>query len=483
MLLSRVGAVWGSCVDKRRQARVRRLVVALQASALPSSAPTASVVRQAAVTLACVLAQPERDAQALVRTALRHGSRAAELDNDDRARLATMVLGCCVLRARLDYLLRSAGANSAEAAGEEYARLLVALYLLHEAPASWTPVDVGALGLRAETLSALRASSPALLSWPADAAESLAAKRSLPLWLAAAFVRRFGDDGADALGAQLNAVGPVTLRVNSAKASVGAVADLLSSAGANTMPGRYAPDALRLTAGRPPLGCWSLPGWQAGLWEVQDEGSQLIALATRAQPGETVLDYCAGNGGKTLALASMMHSTGCILCCDISQRRLAALAASSQRVGVAHCVHVCLDVAALAVAVAASPVDCLLVDAPCSSTGALRRRPHARWTPGFEAEAAAAPQTQRMLMSQAAEMQPARLVYATCSLLAEENEEVRAWFDATYGTQYQPWPFDAADPGPQAGPAAHERTMLPHIHGTDGFYVARWRRVVSSVDK
>ena len=86
-------------------------------------------------------------------------------------------------------------------------------------------------------------------------------------------------------------------------------------------------------------------------------------------------------------------------------------------------------------------------------------------------------------MSQAAEMQPARLVYATCSLLAEENEEVRAWFDATYGTQYQPWPFDAADPGPQAGPAAHERTMLPHIHGTDGFYVARWRRVVSSVDK
>ncbi len=448
------------------------------------------MLKQATVVLASVLAQPDVDAQSHVKAALRRGTSAAgdaALDNDDRGALAHIVLAADVLRARLAHLLRCSSVAYDFADGD--VRVALALYMIHESP--WPPLPhaflAEALSLSLAQLAALAAASPDTVRWPEAPTARLASQRSLPVWLAESFVARFGAHQADAMCAVLNAPGPVTLRVNTPYADVSAeqtvrdVAETLNAAGAATVPGRYAPSALRLVAGRPPLGVWSLPGWYEGRWEVQDEGSQLIALATRAQPGHVVLDMCAGNGGKTLALASMLRGCGRIIAYDVSAKRLAALQAAAARVGVAHCVRVCADEEALRAAVAEAPVDVVLVDAPCSSTGALRRRPHSRWAPGFEEEARAAPALQRRILEQAAGfVRPAgRLVYATCSLLVEENEHVAESFSrSAAGAQFEPWPFHAAfDAGPPLSPGAHEVTLLPHVHDTDGFYIARWTRV------
>ena len=523
--------------------RPPRLRSAVCCHAVP--APRPEVARAAAAVLAPLLLDASAEPGAAVRRALRAGSgRGAQagpvLNNDDRAALSRLVLGAGVLRARLAHQAQAARARlqdaaagadmlaAAAAAGEprafddgaqplrgagalDAARVLLALYLMHgpgdadpgsddsasEDDGAWSSADVApalaALDLPPAVAAALRAASPAAVAWP-DGAAGLAAQRSLPGWLAAEWWAQLGPAHADALGAALAAPGPVTVRVNALRATPADVAAELASADVATTPGALAPLALRLPRGRPRLGMLHLPGWAEGRWEVQDEGSQVIANAVEAAPGDTVLDLCAGNGGKALALAAAVGTTGRVVAYDVAPRRLAALRANAARAGAAEIVTTCDTAEAMLAAVddvAAMPrggLAAALVDAPCSGVGALRRRPGDRWALRRSDALDAAPAMQRALLSLAAAAllragaPRSRLVYATCSLLRQENDDVAAWFTAAYAADFEPWPF--ADDAPSghfsgsdsAAALAHQRTLLPHVHGTDGFFVARWRR-------
>lgn len=188
-------------------------------------------------------------------------------------------------------------------------------------------------------------------------------------------------------------------------------------------PCPLSPGAVRLAHGRPPGGLWALPEWRAGCFEVQDSGSQLIALAVGAAPGERVLDLCAGNGGKALAVAcGAMRGVGSVLGYDVDPSRLRQMVAAARRAGCDGAVAAVDGEAALNALPA--DFDAVLVDAPCSSTGALRRRPGLRWALS-EAEATEAlPRLQRQLIARAAakaRRPGGRVVYATCSVLPCEN--------------------------------------------------------------
>jgi 16S rRNA (cytosine967-C5)-methyltransferase len=211
--------------------------------------------------------------------------------------------------------------------------------------------------------------------------------------------------------------------------------------------------------------------WSAGLIEVQDEGSQLICLACEARPGEWVVDLCAGAGGKTLALAAAMADDGAILAADSDRARLSRLAPRLERAGVTIVEPRLLDPGREAEALAGVDADLVLVDAPCSGSGTWRRNPETRWriTPDRLARLVAL--QARLLDVAAGLVAPGgRLVYAVCSLLAEEGRDQAAALTARSSLVPEALAMSA---GRAAGGG---RLLTPGHDGTDGFFVARWRR-------
>jgi 16S rRNA (cytosine967-C5)-methyltransferase len=212
--------------------------------------------------------------------------------------------------------------------------------------------------------------------------------------------------------------------------------------------------------------------WRDGLVEVQDEGSQLLALACSAAPGETVLDLCAGAGGKTLALAAEMGNSGRILASDTDRARLSRMDLRLRRSGATIVEPRLLDPGRERDALAdlVDLPDLVLVDAPCSGTGTWRRNPELRWrlTPQ---RLAAYVKLQAYLLDIAAELvRPGgRIVYAVCSLLAEEGRGQAAAFEGRSAMV----PEVGAMAGGRAAGAG--RILTPAHDGTDGFFVARWR--------
>jgi 16S rRNA (cytosine967-C5)-methyltransferase len=201
---------------------------------------------------------------------------------------------------------------------------------------------------------------------------------------------------------------------------------------------------------------------------VQDEGSQLVALALGARPGERVLDRCAGAGGKTLALAAAVGPEGRVLACDLDEERLRRLGERAARAGAG----------AIVERLGSAPprsllVDGALVDVPCSELGPLRRGPDQRWRIDPCRFAALPPLQLSLLRDAAACVRPGgRLAYATCTFRREENQAVAL-------------AFEAAEPGwRRTPPAAPSQVLsadgflrtLPHRHGTDGFFAATWVR-------
>ena len=213
--------------------------------------------------------------------------------------------------------------------------------------------------------------------------------------------------------------------------------------------------------------------WRSGLVEVQDEGSQLLSLACAARPGETALDLCAGGGGKTLALAAEMANEGRIIASDADRGRLSRLAPRLERAGITIVEPRLLDPGREAEQLGdlAGTLDLILVDAPCSGSGTWRRNPETRWrlTPkrldqlvGLQA---------RLLDVAAGLLKPGgRLVYAVCSLLAEEGRDQAAALSVRSSLEPQPVPLTAGRP------AGTGRLLSPAVDGTDGFFVACWTR-------
>ncbi|MEQ1438421.1 RsmB/NOP family class I SAM-dependent RNA methyltransferase [Fontimonas sp. SYSU GA230001] len=277
---------------------------------------------------------------------------------------------------------------------------------------------------------------------------------------------------AEALRAQAS----VDLRVNTLKCTRAQALAALRSAGFEAEPTPLAPHGLRL---RKRAALQALPAFRDGWFEPQDEGSQLLALLVAARPGERIVDWCAGAGGKTLALAAQMENRGALLALDADARRLRDLPPRLVRAGV-RCVTVqTLDAAEAsrheaAAARGAATFDAVLVDAPCSGSGTWRRQPEARLKP---LDLAALAATQRQILDRAATwVRPGgRLVYATCSLLRAENEAVVEAFLATHAD------FELQDAGALLRTSGvelpgHYLQLYPHRHGTDGFFGAGLRR-------
>ena len=284
---------------------------------------------------------------------------------------------------------------------------------------------------------------------------TLAERWSLPDWLAALFERELGMPGAEAFAASICAPGPICLRANGLLCTREQLIAQLAREGVATRPAVLAQHGLVVTSARPNL--LALPSYREGLFEVQDEGSQLVGALVGARPGDTVLDFCAGAGGKSLLLAADLGDRGEVIAHDVDEARLARLVSRAARAG-ATCIRTGPPAAA----------DRVLVDAPCSELGTLRRGPDARWR-SSEESAARMPALQRSLLDQAAPFARHLLVYATCTLRREENEDVALSFVRTHRE------FVRVPPSSCATDDGYFR-CLPHLHGTDAFFAAVWER-------
>lgn len=316
-----------------------------------------------------------------------------------------------------------------------------------------------------------------------DVARMPAAIRAeVPLWLFAHVTAQYHD--AEPLLAALTEPAPLDLRVNTIKAERDRVLAQLRSATREhaplaAQPTRYSPDGIRLDE-KPALTRWSL--YQEGLIEVQDEGSQLIARLVAPKRGDMVVDFCAGAGGKTLALGSLMKTSGRIYAFDIHAKRLAGLGPRLKRSGLSN-VHPAAIASENDVRVKrlAGKIDRVLVDAPCSGSGTLRRNPDLKWR-FDEAELARVNGVQANVLRAASRLvKPGgRLVYSTCSLLALENQQVVERFVAEQ-PQFEVVPARDVLSAQRIDVDHAERfapwfVMLPHLHGTDGFFAAVLQR-------
>ena len=307
-------------------------------------------------------------------------------------------------------------------------------------------------------------------------------RHNLPEWLVQPLKDQLGA-GFWPLVESLNRAAGLDLRVNAFTSKRAEVQKELSKSGIQAVPTPYSPWGLRIE-GKPALN--KLEAFTRGDFEVQDEGSQLLAMLVDARRGEMVVDFCAGAGGKTLALGASMRSTGRLYAFDTSAHRLAAFKPRLSRSGLSN-VH--------PVAIAherdervkrlAGKIDRVLVDAPCSGLGTLRRNPDLKWRQNPQSIAEMAVK-QRAILESASRLVKVggRLVYATCSLLPDENEMISDAFSAANSAFVA---LDVreimtnlklahADTLCSGGSDVSYLRLWPHVHQTDGFFAAAWER-------
>ena len=304
-----------------------------------------------------------------------------------------------------------------------------------------------------------------------------------PEWLDAHFTRAFGDDRAEE-GAALASRAPLDLRVNTLKAERDKLAAMLSDL--QPVPGRWSPWALRirLAADAKSPAIHAEPTFLKGMIEVQDEGSQLAALFSGAKPGEQVIDLCAGAGGKTLALAAMMQNKGQVFATDDDKRRLAPIHERLARSGARNVQVRTPKSVGGEIDDLAGHCDLVLIDAPCTGTGAWRRNPDAKWRmrPGALEQRM---KEQADILDRAVPLLKAsgRIAYVTCSVLDEENgAQVRAFLTRHPEFSVQPPTEVIRALGEHAlmfGKAARLSgegiLMTPLTTETDGFFVSLLR--------
>lgn len=307
---------------------------------------------------------------------------------------------------------------------------------------------------------------------PKEPAAALALRFSLPDWVAQALIRDYTVARAEQIATSLRERAPLVVRANALRMPREQVIARLEAEGIPATATKLSPDGIELGKR---LNFNGNPAWKEGLYEVQDEGSQLIAWLAEARPGQKIVDACAGAGGKTLALAAAMNNRGMLYAFDNNERRLEPLKLRARRAGVHNIRMATLTGTSDArIERLRDEMDAVLVDAPCSGSGVLRRNPDAadRIGPGFVQELRA---TQLALLHAWARTvkQGGRLVYATCSVLSDENESVVDEFLAKHPE------FSLMHAGEVLArqgirlPGEH-RTMrlLPDTHNTDGFFGA-----------
>lgn len=367
--------------------------------------------------------------------------------------------------------------------GEETSRVLA----LAAAPQALglSPADIIAMARdpsSPHSVEALSEEEQAALGRPLSEDTPVAVCGDFPDWLLPSFERAFGRAAA-AEGAALARRAPIDLRVNRLKADRARVMKALSRHAPAETP--LSPTGVRLA---PPAGSRRAPNVEAevahgrGWYEVQDEGSQIAALMAGVEPRGQVLDICAGAGGKTLAFAAVMQNTGQVYAYDDEPARLRPIVERLKRAG-ARNVQVLPAGDSAALAALGARFDVVFIDAPCSGTGAWRRRPDAKWRLK-PANVEQRRKEQRAILDRAAPLTKpgGRLVYVTCSVLPEENEDQSTWFAANHpGFRALPWrglweDGVGSEPPESAGRGEHGLLLTPAQHGTDGFYVAVFER-------
>jgi 16S rRNA (cytosine967-C5)-methyltransferase len=301
-----------------------------------------------------------------------------------------------------------------------------------------------------------------------------AVRADLPDWLWERLAQQHGADEALRIAQGLLNPAPLDLRVNLARLDRPAARARLAADGIDAAQTPYSPAGLRL-AGKPAIN--RHPLFAEGLIEVQDEGSQLLAWLLGPRRGEMIGDYCAGAGGKTLAAAMLMRGTGRIYAMDISAKRLAALAPRAARAGMTNIHTLVLGEDDARARRLAGKLDRVLVDAPCSGFGTLRRNPDLKWRHGPDAVAELAAK-QRRILDAAARLLKAggRLLYATCSILQEENDAVVSDFQREH-PEFTPLSCAELLAAQHIALDTGDKLRLfPHVHGTDGFYAAAFVR-------
>ena len=297
-------------------------------------------------------------------------------------------------------------------------------------------------------------------------------RADLPDWVLERLRKRMDEAQVLELARGLQRPAPLDLRVNSLKAPREAVLDRLDFDNIEAHPARLSPLGVRLRE-KPALN--QHPMFLDGAVEVQDEGSQVLGMLVEPRRGEMVVDFCAGAGGKTLQMGAAMNSTGRLYAFDISDKRLANLAPRLKRSGLSNVFPQRIaNENDAKVKRLRGKIDRVLVDAPCTGLGTLRRNPDLKVRQTVEGLAELNVKQRSILEAAAGLLKPGgRLVYGTCSLLAEENEEVVAAFLAAHPD------FSLVPAGPilekqgvkveGAGEYLH---LYPHIHDTDGFFAA-----------
>ena len=373
------------------------------------------------------------------------------LGQDDRAFIAEGVFAA--LR-RLASLRVQAGSSSPR-------RLAIAV-TLRELGASLREIEGGLSTAETAWAKEFKAAKP-LLS-PAQAAE-------LPEWLWDKLTAALPAGERDALVRSWLAPAPLDLRVNTMKTTRDAARAQLQASGIDAAPTPYSPLGLRV-AGKPAL--QSHPLFTSGAIEVQDEGSQLLGLLVAPRRTDMVADFCAGAGGKTMLLGALMRSQGRVYAFDVSRARLARLKPRLARSGLSNVQPTLIENERdTHIKRLAGKLDRVLVDAPCSGFGTLRRNPDLKWRQTEAAIPELAIKQARILAAAATLVKPGgRLVYATCSVLAEENEAI---VDAFVAAHPEFALGDAAAELRRAGVALDTgRTLKLSTarHGCDGFFAA-----------
>jgi 16S rRNA (cytosine967-C5)-methyltransferase len=411
-------------------------------------------------------------------------------DERDQALAAEIAIGTLRWRAALDHAIAWAGNRSASAFDADVLDILrlSAYQLLHldRVPAAAVVNDgvtltrqrgharaAGAVNAILRRISRNRSRLP--MPEASDPLAYLSTTFAHPAWLVARWLERYGFDATLAWVRFNNAAAPVTLRANTLLTTRDALAGTLEQHGVRTRACAYAPDGLVVESGRP----FATPSSRAGAFLAQDEASQLVGAFAAPPPGSRVADACASPGGKTAQLAAAIGNGGLLVAGDLRSRRIRLLrqTLAAARVTSAHIV--CHDL--LSGLPFRSEFDCVLVDAPCSSLGTIRRDPDIKWSRREDELAALAARQRRMLDEASRGVRAGgMLVYATCSSEPEENDEVvDAFLDRHPGFAVED--PRGAHPGLPAGVLAclDERgclRTLPHRHALESFYAARLRR-------
>jgi 16S rRNA (cytosine967-C5)-methyltransferase len=310
-------------------------------------------------------------------------------------------------------------------------------------------------------------------SWKTQPAEHIAALHSHPLWLTKIWLNIFGKEEAQALCKANNEMPPMTIRINTLKTSPEELELKLKVEGFSYATTNLSPDGIVLTDSTQPIQKTDL--FREGLLRIQDEGAQLVSYLINPKDNENILDVCAGTGGKTTHLAAIMKNDGHILAIDRHPGKLTELTKEITRLGINNIQTQQVDLSIMLPVALKEKFDQVLVDAPCSGTGTLRRNPEIKWrTQTLDLEGYAT--TQKTILQNAAPAvkKGGRLIYCTCSLLPAENEDVIRQF-LVNNPQFILAPIPEAIKKSLIDKSGFFRTY-PHLHNTDGFFGAILQR-------